>query len=273
MEGGPLAPTRPLVQLGGALPRSLNVRLLTPLLCAATLVSTGLASPASDLRARARAAEARFDPRGALTLYLQLDALEPGQADVAQKIARQYSDLAELTTNAEARRDELERGLAYAVKADQLQPNNAVNVLSLAICHGKLAACSDVRTKIAYSRLVKDEAERALALDPTYAWADHILGCWHYEVASLTGVERLVARMFYGGLPPASYAESIRYLKRAVELEPNDPAHVIELGFAYRAAGDREAARAEFEKGLALTGHENFDAEAQRRARSALADL
>lgn len=268
-----MPPVRPFMQPRGALPRSPLVRLLSPLLCAATLASTGLASPAQDLRERAQAAEARFDTRQALALYLQLDALEPGHADVVQKIARQYSDLAELTTNPEEHRDELERGLSYAVRADQLQPNNAVNVLSLAICHGKLAACSDVRTKIAYSRLVKDEAERALALDPNYAWADHVLGCWHYEVASLTGAARLVARMFYGGLPPASYAESIRYLKRAVELEPRDPAHVIELGFAYRAAGDKEAARVEFEKGLALTGHENFDAEAQGRARTALADL
>ena len=239
----PVQPARPLVQPRGTLPRSLPVRLLSPLLWAA-LASTSVASPAQDLRERAQAAEARFDTRQALTLYLQLDALEPGHADVVQKIARQYSDLAELATNPEEHRDELE-----------------------------LAACSDIRTKIAYSRLVKDEAERALALDPHYAWADHVLGCWHYEVASLTGAARLVARMFYGGLPPASYAESIRYLKRAVELEPRDPAHVIELGFAYRAAGDKEAARAEFEKGLALTGQENFDAEAQGRARTALADL
>jgi hypothetical protein len=26
---------------------------------------------------------------------------------------------------------------------------------------------------------VKEEAERALALDPNYAWAHHVIGRWH----------------------------------------------------------------------------------------------
>jgi predicted Zn-dependent protease len=58
------------------------------------------------------------------------------------------------------------KALAYAKRAVALQPENAVNVLSLAICYGKMAVFSDTRAKIEFSRLVKLDAERALALDP-----------------------------------------------------------------------------------------------------------
>jgi tetratricopeptide (TPR) repeat protein len=171
------------------------------------------------------------------------------------------------------KRRTIERALSYAERAVALQPNSAVNVLSLAICHGKLAAVSGVRQKIELSRRVRDEAQRAIDLDPAYGWADYVLGCWNLGVASLNGAERLVTRMFYGGLPPASVENAIRLLQRAVELDPNEPTHVIELGFAYRAAGRESEARAAFQRGLAMQSRETFDLEAQSRARLALADL
>lgn len=221
--------------------------------------------------ANAHAAERAFNPRKALGYYLEADRLAPNDPVVLQKIARQYSDVAEDCKDLDERRHTLETALDYAQRSVTLRPRNAVNVLSLAICHGRLAACSDTRGKIAFSRMVKDEAEQALALDPSYGWAHHVLGCWHYEVASLNGAERLVARIFYGGLPPASYDEAIRLLTRSTELDPSDPAHRVELGFAYRAAGQEERARVEFQRGLSMPCVENFDKEAQERARAALA--
>ena len=39
--------------------------------------------------------------------------------------------------------------------------------------------------------------EKAVALDPDYDWAHHVLGRWHYEVAELGGTKRLVVRLFF----------------------------------------------------------------------------
>lgn len=238
---------------------------------AALVASCARAADREAVLEKAHAAERVFDPRKALGFYLEADRMAPNDPVVLQKIARQYSDVAEGCSDMDERRHTLETALDYAERAVALQPNSAVNVLSLAICHGRLAACSDTRGKIAYSRMVKEEAERAMALDPSYGWADHVLGCWNYEVASLNGAERLVARVFYGGLPPASYDEAIRLLTRSAELDPSDPAHRVELGFAYRASGQAERARLEFQRGLAMPCIENFDKEAQDRARAALA--
>ena len=242
------------------------------------LLSTGAgsavrAAEVTQLLTDARAAEAALDSRRALDLFLAADRAKPNDAAILQKIARQYSDLiTELKTDEERRRY-AQTALDYSLRAVALAPDNPENVLSLAICHGKLGVFSDTKTKIKYSRLVKEEAERALTLDPNYAWAHHVIGRWHYEVATLGATARFFVKLFYGGLPAASTAEAVHHLRRAVALEPDELAHHLELGFALAADGDKVRARAEFEKGLAMPDRGKHAAEAKARARAALAAL
>jgi tetratricopeptide (TPR) repeat protein len=225
------------------------------------------------LRQEALAAEARQDTGRALELYLELERANPRDAFVLQKIARQYSDReVEMPTPA-GKKSTVERALTYARRAVELEPRNAVNVLSLAICYGKLGLYSDVRTKVEYSRHVKEEAERALSLDPGYAWAHHVLGRWHYEVGTLGSAARLWVRLFYGGLPAASTSEAVRLLEKAIALEPDELAHRLELGFALLADGQARAAEAAFRAGLAMPSRAKHDDAAKIRARAALARL
>jgi tetratricopeptide (TPR) repeat protein len=250
-------------------------------LCLAGLILTlapfarGEVTPpaAETLLAEAAAAEARFDVARSLELYLAADRIQPDNPVTLQKIAQQLSDLSLVVQDEAAKKKQAEKALAYARRAVALAPENAVNVLSLAICHGKMAVFSDTRAKIEYSRLVKLDAERALALDPTYDWAHHVLGRWHYEVASLGGTTRFFIRLVYGGLPAASLDEAIAQLQRAVALAPARVPHHLELGFAYLAAGRKPEARASFTAGLALPSKELYDESAKERARAALAKL
>lgn len=221
----------------------------------------------------ALAAEARLDSQRALELFLQVQPERPQDAVVAQKIAQQYSDLIVDLTDVEEKKRYARLALEWSERAVQLDPRNAVAVLSLAVSHGKLATYSDTRTKVKYSRLVKEEAERALALDPNYAWAHHVLGRWHREVANLGATARFFVKLFYGGLPNASAQEAVVHLERAVALEPNDLNHVLELAFAYAAAGQPDKARVEWERGLAMPSRGKHDEPAKRRAREALAAL
>jgi tetratricopeptide (TPR) repeat protein len=221
----------------------------------------------------ALAAEARFDSKTALALFLQADAAHPDDPFLLQKIARQYSDLDFDTPDLAEKKRLCTTALAFAQRSVALAPTNAVNVLSLAICYGKLGSYSDTRTKIEYSRLVKDHALRALALDPAYDYAHHVLGRWHYEVASLGAATRFLVRLVYGGLPAASTADAVRFLRRATELAPALPAHSVELGFALLADGQTAAAKKTFEQSLVMPQREKYDDEARRRARAALAKI
>jgi tetratricopeptide (TPR) repeat protein len=241
-----------------------------------TVLASVVSLRASDADALIReglAAEARFDSRAALDLFRRADAARPGDALIQQKLSRQLSDLTVETADfAEKKRLCLE-ALAHAQRAVELKPTDPVNVLSVAICYGKLATYSDTRTKIEYSRLVKEHAARALALDPNYDYAHHVLGRWHYEVASLGAATRFFVSLIYGGLPPATTAEAVRHFRRAVELAPELPSHRVELGLALMADGQRDLARETLTQALALPKKEKYDDEAWRRARAALAKL
>lgn len=223
-----------------------------------------------SLLQEARAAEALLDSSRALELYLQVDRIKPDDALILQKIARQYSDLVVDQPTDEAKKTYAQTALDYSMRAVALNPRDPVNVLSLAVCHGKLAVYSDTKTKIRYSRLVKEEAERALVLDPDYAWAHHVLGRWHYEVASLGRTSRWLVRMLYGGLPEASHEQAISHLQRAVALEPEELNHHLELGFACVAAGKNTEALVHWRQGLQLPSRGKHDEPAKRRAREAM---
>lgn len=252
----------------------LRARAVTPLLIA--LFSFGIVSEAAEPEAllqQAMEAEGRFDCATALDLFLQLEKLRPADAFVLQKIARQSSDLVEDLDTIDARKRHAQLALTYSRRAVELEPASAVNALSVAISHGKLALDSDIRAKVEHSREVRKWAEKARTLDPRYSWSYHVLGRWHLGVAELGGASRLLVRMFYGGLPEASNAEAVTLLRRAVELAPEEPSHHIELGLAYLVIGDSQAARAALTQGLSLPLRGKHDQLSQRRARAALAKL
>ncbi len=231
------------------------------------------ATPADDLVRDALAAEAKLNTARALELFLAAEKARPNDAFILQKIARQHSDLVVDLVAPADQRGSIERALDYSRRAVALDPTNAENVLSVAVCYGKLAVHSATRQKVEYSRLIYQEAERALSLKPDYAWAHHLLGRWHYEVADLGATARVWVRLFYGGLPPATTADAVRFLLRAVELEPQQLQHHLELGFAYAADGQPAKAREAWNAGLAMPSREKHDEAAKARAQTALAKL
>lgn len=233
------------------------------------------ASPADSLIQDGLAAEQRLDTPRALEAFLAADRTKPDDPFILQKIARQYYDaIADLPDDAATeRKQRAELALGYAQRAVALNPGSAENMLSLAVCHGTLALYSDTRTKIRFSRLVKEEAERALVLDPNYDWAHHVLGRWHYEVSNLGVATRFFVRLIYGGLPDASAKTAVAHLERAVALAPQSCPHHLELGFAYWATGRHSDARAAIEHGLALPSIGKHDEAAKARARRVLHHL
>lgn len=245
--------------------------LLTALLA---LVATSAQAASADAHIRdGLAAEQRLDTSRALEAFLAADKAKPDDAFILQKIARHTSDSVLDTPDPDEKKRRAQRALDYAQRAVALAPGNAENVLSLAVCHGTLAIYSDTRTKIRYSRLVKEEAERALVLNPDYDWAHHVLGRWHHEVASLGPATRFFVRLIYGGLPDASAQKAVEHLECAVALAPQTAPHHLELGFAYLAAGRPADARAAFARGLELPSTGKHDEAAKFRARAALRRL
>jgi len=144
--------------------------------------------------------------------------------------------------------------------------------LSAAICYGRLVSLVNARTKVEYSRLIKQHADLALKLDATDSYAWHVLGVWNYEMAKMGPLTRGFVRVIYGGMPTASNEEAARLLQKAVSLAPDRVSHHVELGRAYLALGMKDQARTELQRGLSLPNREKDDPESKKRATEALRD-
>ncbi len=153
----------------------------------------------------------------------------------------------------------------------RLAPENPKAHLALAVAYGRLTDIEDNRTKVAYSRLVKEEADKTLALDPREDFAYHVLGRWNYAVATLNPMLKLIAKFVYGGMPDASLEEAVRDYKKAIELAPQRVIHHHELARAYAALGRMDDARKEWQTELTLKPEDNEGVNDQKEAREQLA--
>ena len=209
----------------------------------------------------------------ALAQFMAADRLQPNDAEILYRIAKQHG----LSMTDYSGKDEKlaagRKALEFSKRAVAADPKNAKAHLSLAISYGRIASFLDNKTKISYSKLVKEEVDKALALDATDELSYHVLGVWHYELANLNGLLRAIAQVVYGKLPAASNQEAVKNLKKACELAPGKVGNQIELGRAYAAMKQVDLARASLNKGLNLPSREKDDEETKQRGRAALKGL
>jgi len=191
----------------------------------------------------------RLENRQALDAYLAAAKVASPNAELLRRIAKEYGELMADTDSADQKRELGERAIDYAKQAIAADPRDAMAQLSMAVCYGRIAPLLDNKTKIAYSRLVKEYADKALALDPNNDLTYNVLGSWNYELAGLNPFLRGLAGIIYGQLPDASYQDSVKYFQKAVELNPNRLANHIGLGRAYAAIGNAAEAKKELDWG------------------------
>ncbi len=241
--------------------------------CLACLAVSVQAQSAAELIARADAQDARQNTAAAMSLYLAAEKLEASNAALLIKIAKQYGESMTVIKDAAARQRAGETALSYAQRAVQLAPSLSDAHLAAAICYGRLLDLVPARTRVEYSRLVKQEAEQALQLDPRNDYAWHMLGRWHQAVATMDGLTRALMKLVYGGLPDASLDEAVRCFQQALKLRGDRVAHQIELGRTFALLGRKEEARRSLERGLQMPERERDDPGTKQRGREALMQL
>jgi tetratricopeptide (TPR) repeat protein len=217
--------------------------------------------------------DAQLKTKEALTVYLEAEKLQPNNAELLHRVAKQYGESQDDVTAKAEKKVLGEKALDYAKRSVAADARNAKAQLALAISYGRLASLVDNKTKIAYSKLVQEHVDKSLALDPKNDLAWHVLGAWNYELANLNAVLRALAGLIYGTLPSASNEEAVRCFKKAIELNPRRVGNHVELGRSYAAIGKKDDARAELQKGLSLPDQQRDDPATKDRARAALKKL
>lgn len=247
---------------------------LIPILIAAVLAACGHALANVDaLIAKGDALEEQLKNKEALVVYLEADKISPNNSVVLQRISKQYGQMMADTSNKGEQKRLGELALDYALRSKAANPRSADARLAVAICYGKVAFFEGPGKKIEYSRMVKDEAEAAVKLNPRLDYGWHVLGRWQYEMATLNPALKMIAQTIYGKFPDASLEQAAEYLERAVKTGPPRVVHHTELGRTYAGLGRKEDARAQLQKALQLPSREKDDPESKERARKTLSSL
>lgn len=243
------------------------------LLSLSASVSLAVGSGAQDLIKSGDRLDAQLHTAEALAVFLEAEKLEPGNVEILHRLAKAHDELMVDTPSKEEQRRLAELGVSYAKRAIAADPKNSKAHLAMAITYGRLAPYLDNKTKIAHSKLVKEHAEQAVALDASNDYGYHVLGAWNYELANLNPILRVLVKLIYGGLPAASVEQAEIHFQKAVTLAPQRVSHHIELGRTYAALDKKDLAREELNKGLALPSREKDDPSTKQRGKEALAKL
>ncbi|MEO6742319.1 MAG: hypothetical protein ABIP20_18905 [Chthoniobacteraceae bacterium] len=216
---------------------------------------------------------AKFQSAEALKCFLPAEKLDPNNARLLVRIAQQYRHLMSDATN---RLEKTKLGtvaIVYALRAAAIAPNDPEAQLAVGISYGKMTPLLSSKDQFANSPLIKAAADKAISLDPTNDLAWQVLGRWYLAVADVGSFKRAMAKVAYGSLPTATYADAVRCFEKAIQLKPDRLMHHIELGRTYKQM-DRDAdARKSIMKGLALPNTEKDDPETKASGREILKKL
>jgi tetratricopeptide (TPR) repeat protein len=189
-------------------------------------------------------------------------------------LARAESDLGE-DAKGEDQRKLFANAVVHARAAVLAAPDSARGHLELAVALGRQALREGPRTRLALSREIKAEADRAIAQDPGLGRAYHVRAMWNRKIAGLSFLERTAARAVLGGVPKgASMDNAVSDFQKAIELEPGYVNHHLELGRTFLELNRKDDARRELGKAVALPATSSpRDARYQDEARALLKKL
>lgn len=132
-------------------------------------------------------------------------------------------------------RDEYYQAAAiYGKTALRYFPQSDEAHVVMAIALGRTALTKSGKEKIAQVKEIRHHAEEAIRLNPANFKAWHIIGKWNYEVCNLNMLEKAAIKVFYGGLPSASFKASISAYEKARSLRPDFMLNYLELAKAYK---------------------------------------
>lgn len=173
------------------------------------------------------------------------------------KLAKAKVYLAETLTGSEAEAL-YSQAADHARAAIALAPDDPNTHMELARALGRLAQFKGVLQSLNLAGEVKSELEKALELEPNFAPALHALALWNLNVPWIAGGRSSQVRPLFD---------------QSIAAEPEAIVHYTDYGEALIQLGDKEAAKVQLEKALALPAETAQDTKNQEKAKALLAQI
>jgi tetratricopeptide (TPR) repeat protein len=200
--------------------------------------------------------KANYKNNEGLALFQLLLKSDSGNVDYLSNTSYFYSKVGILQGTETRRIDYFQKASYLAKKALKINPNSAEAHYAYALALGRLNENASSKQKITNAKIIKQEAEQAIKLNPQLGGAYHILGRWHRTIAGFGFVEKMAINTLFGGVPEGgSYEAAITNFQKAIQFEPKYMLHYYELAETYfeRNEGkDKELARQTLKKAMEL---------------------
>lgn len=208
------------------------------MLCGVAAGRPLVAQSAGDhVRMGIAANEAR-DPHTAIQHFQAALAQDSSNYEANWRSALTLLDLVDLLPDSlrRARRDSMYiLAEQYATRAVASDSTRADGHFALAAAVGTGSLLKSQKERIRRAGIIRQEAIRAIQINPKHDGAYHILGRWNAEIMHISGISRFLARNFLGAdvFKQASWKKAIVNMEKAVELDPRRIHHRLELARIY----------------------------------------
>ena len=163
----------------------------------------------------------------------RLNTQNESNVEISWRIAQSHFDIADQSTDKKIHKAHFYPGLEAAKKALVLDANSSKANHWYATLIGKIGIMEGTKQKILNSYEVREFGLKAISIDPNYDGTLHLMGRWHYELASLSWAERKIAGLIYSAPPKASFIEATDYFIKASEAKSDEIRHQLWLGKTY----------------------------------------
>jgi tetratricopeptide (TPR) repeat protein len=242
------------------------------------LLLVALQGPSRDSLLAEGMRHAPMEPAAALIRFEAILAQDSLDLEANWRAAIALNDISlPLTGKSDRpRRDSLlALGVVTARRAVRIAPSDAPALFALGLLLGNTALTRGTKEKVRMATEIHSLALRAIAADSNHDGARHLLGRWNYEVMSLSGFQRFVAKSILGGgvFGQASWEEARRDLERAVAIDPARIYHHLDLARVLAARNETAAARSELQRIAGLPNRVAADSTYRREAVEMLARI
>ncbi len=221
---------------------------------------------------------AAFKSKEALKELQAVLQLQPENHEALSKSARVYVDFGDMIPESEPdwqakRLKQYHIAEDYARKAIQADPNSTWGYFYVAVSLAKIAALSPVSKQIDLAEEIRDQVEKAIAMDPKNAYAYTVYGIWQRRMADIGKMSRAFASLVWHSIPQGSLDKSADYLKKSISLDPTVIMSHLELGKTYVAMGKWQLARSSLKTALDLPIQFSDDAANKKNAQRLLDEI
>lgn len=194
----------------------------------------------------------RFNYEAATSLYESILKASPNNPEVLWRLSRVYICMGDIQESQEQREAMYRKAVEYARLCVAADENNANGHAWLGASLGSVAMFEGSRSKVKLCNEIKSALDRAIVLDPNNDIAYTILGSFYRALGNISWLERQLASVFIGTLPPGGRPEAEKALKKAIAIAPSVLRHHYELGMVYYDDGKKDEAKKTFEYALTL---------------------